>query len=70
MSELRTCRGCGCTDLRACPGGCSWVLLEVESPTGICSACAEGMDWDPMEMANAWDIDLPIRVGIGAGVRP
>ncbi len=24
----RTCRGCGCTDDRACPGGCSWVLMD------------------------------------------
>lgn len=32
MAERR-CRACGCTDTRACPGGCSWVL------PGLCSAC-------------------------------
>jgi hypothetical protein len=48
---IRTCRGCGCTDLRACPGGCSWVLLDIESPSGICSTCAEEVClWDPMFM--------------------
>lgn len=33
------CRVCGCTDERACPGGCSWV----EDPGGgdLCSACAD-----------------------------
>lgn len=32
------CRGCGCTDAQACPGGCAWV----EDPAGtgeLCSAC-------------------------------
>lgn len=27
------CQACGCTDERACPGGCSWVA------PGQCSAC-------------------------------
>ena len=30
------CRFCGCTEERACPGGCSWVNRELT----ICSACA------------------------------
>jgi hypothetical protein len=29
------CKFCGCTDARACPGGCSWFMPEV------CSQCAE-----------------------------
>lgn len=29
------CIGCGCTDDRACPGGCSW--FKKDPP--ICSAC-------------------------------
>jgi hypothetical protein len=28
------CRMCGCTDDRACAGGCSWVVY------GLCSSCA------------------------------
>ena len=37
--ELRTgritqcCKVCGCTDLNACPGGCSWVEPD------LCSKC-------------------------------
>jgi len=29
------CKFCGCTDTRACPGGCSWTRPEV------CSQCAD-----------------------------
>lgn len=28
------CEICGCTDDRACPGGCAWVA------PGLCSSCA------------------------------
>jgi hypothetical protein len=31
----RTCRFCGCSDEKACEGGCSWVDLD------LCSACQE-----------------------------
>lgn len=29
----RRCRVCGCTDLRACPGRCWWVAVD------LCSTC-------------------------------
>ncbi len=35
-----TCRVCGCTDSRACPGGCYWVEVDRAKGTGICSSCA------------------------------
>jgi hypothetical protein len=38
---LRTCRACGCDDEEACEGGCSWLLLDLDTPSGICSRCAE-----------------------------
>jgi hypothetical protein len=38
-AEGWVCSGCGCTNERACPGGCSWVGHE------LCSSCA------PPEMA-------------------
>jgi hypothetical protein len=34
-SSVPTCRGCGCTDDRACPGGCYWVDDD------LCSRCDE-----------------------------
>lgn len=33
MMKERVCRYCGCTDARACPGGCWWVSEDE------CSAC-------------------------------
>lgn len=35
-----TCRKCGCTDSRACAGGCSWLWVDREACTGLCSSCA------------------------------
>lgn len=34
LLDPRVCRGCGCTDAMACPGGCSWVEDD------LCSRCA------------------------------
>jgi hypothetical protein len=35
-SSERICRGCGCTECNACPGGCSWA-----SPgSDLCTRCA------------------------------
>ena len=33
LPAVEICRGCGCTDEVACPGGCSWASK------GICSTC-------------------------------
>jgi hypothetical protein len=33
------CRLCGCTEERACPGGCGWVLAPKQMGH-LCSACA------------------------------
>ena len=38
--RLATCVECGCTDDRACPGGCHWVNVDRSAGTGLCSACA------------------------------
>lgn len=37
----RMCVHCGCTDSRACPGGCHWVVEHAATPTGVCSRCVE-----------------------------
>lgn len=36
-AKERTCRGCGCTEISACPGGCWWVESD------LCSSCAPAM---------------------------
>lgn len=37
--DVATCRVCGCTDDRACAGGCVWVE-DPEELGDLCSACA------------------------------
>ena len=41
------CIGCGCTESRACPGGCSWTRIDREANIGVCSRCVRSVaDWD------------------------
>lgn len=35
MAKVRTCRVCGCTDERACEGGCWWLSADDD----LCSTC-------------------------------
>lgn len=37
--EEARCVGCGCTDLCACKGGCSWLDVNRDDGTGVCSRC-------------------------------
>lgn len=39
VSRPATCTSCGCTDARACRGGCWWIQLDRENRTGLCSSC-------------------------------
>ncbi len=34
-----TCTKCGCTDSKACAGGCWWETVDREAGTGVCSNC-------------------------------
>lgn len=51
QEEVRMCRGCGCDDHNACVNGCTWILLDLFNPTGICSRCGEAFGWDPHTLA-------------------
>lgn len=53
--QLRICRGCGCDDLSACPGGCVWACVDIDTATGVCTTCAVELAWDPNEMASTAD---------------
>jgi hypothetical protein len=37
----RICVYCGCTESKACAGGCSWLEMHPGTLTGICSRCLE-----------------------------
>ena len=41
--DCRKCRDCGCTDDRACPGGCWWTDLDLVGFRGgpLCSSCED-----------------------------
>ncbi len=49
----RRCRMCGCTELNACEGGCSWVEAD------LCSACTgpivQGLPAEARDVATHWD---------------
>lgn len=54
----RRCRECGCDQLHACPGGCSWVEYD------LCSACADKSICDIDRMAAGQfdaEAELPVR---------
>lgn len=37
----RQCVYCGCTDSRACAGGCAWAVLHPATRTGVCTSCVD-----------------------------
>jgi hypothetical protein len=45
LSGPRACRRCGCTDDRACPGGCAWMPHLKD----VCSACATPAEFAQIE---------------------
>lgn len=40
VAETR-CIGCGCTQARACEGGCAWVSVDHGRGWGVCSSCMD-----------------------------
>lgn len=45
------CKYCGCTEQRACPGGCQWIHEEET----ICSRCAPAMTAEDVLRVMAFD---------------
>jgi PRTRC genetic system ThiF family protein len=43
-----TCVYCGCTDSRACEGGCFWTEKHRATPTGVCSRCVSVVQNGPL----------------------
>jgi hypothetical protein len=42
IADDARCIHCGCTQARACPGGCWWVCVDAKASLGICSTCSTG----------------------------
>ncbi len=55
--KKRTCRICGCTDERGCPGGCFWVDED------LCSECSDITD--VIDDANLDGEDPPMDQNLG-----
>jgi len=49
---VRTCWICGCTDARACEGGCAWA----EGWEDLCTSCVEVLD-EVLELVSVEDVD-------------
>lgn len=63
MTTRRTCRACGCWELRACEGGCSWTSAD------RCSACPDAPLTLPINAAHVrasrWTLQMHLRLGGG-----
>jgi hypothetical protein len=40
---ITVCAGCGCDDLHACEGGCSWLAADHQAGSGVCSNCGHAL---------------------------
>jgi len=49
------CIFCGCTDSKACPGGCYWVVVDIRKGIGVCSQCALKVMQDPKKLKEVMD---------------
>lgn len=53
LTHAPACRVCGCTDERACEGGCSWVEPD------LCSQCQLRIFEDLMRRLQPMTLELP-----------
>lgn len=59
------CIGCGCTDDRACVGGCWWLRVDRALQVGVCSECADLVPlWDAG--ARTPPVEVVVRYSGGA----
>jgi len=72
LGKLRICRGCGCDDNHACitdDGPCAWALIDLVTPTGVCTACAMELAWHPIVLLNVGREDEPELLRAAGGYR-
>jgi predicted Fe-S protein YdhL (DUF1289 family) len=55
---VATCVGCGCTDHEACSDGCTWLDVDYDEQSGVCSNCPDHLQaWQaehPFSMIQTW----------------
>ena len=64
---MTTCIACGCDDLHACDGGCSWLRVDYTARVGVCSKCKRFVAaWDagsrsaPVPKAGVKSVVMPV----------
>lgn len=60
--RIAKCIGCGCTDERACEGGCSWIAVDRAAGKGVCSNCPEKTGELFKEGINAFKTAFKIQI--------
>lgn len=61
IEGVAQCIGCGCDDLHACPGGCSWFRVDYGARRGVCSCCPDHVDrWDAGDMGFQGQLEEPV----------
>ena len=73
--KIATCIECGCDDLHACEGGCTWERVDYEVGLGVCSECYHRVgDWDNGDRTLGEEAHLAIemsdRLGEGWRIAP
>lgn len=58
------CMGCGCDDLHACEGGCSWLRVDHARRQGVCSHCDDHVAaWDGLHIRESYYRRLAFHLG-------
>lgn len=69
-SKLAVCIGCGCDQLHACDGGCSWLRIDRDKSVGVCSECphqVEVFDAGNRKLSTQARIEADMREVFGHG---
>lgn len=57
-NSIATCIACKCTDTRACLGGCSWLGVNRDDGTGVCSNCPKSLAAWRHQQVEAWNSEV------------
>ena len=70
ISITTVCIGCGCDDLHACHGGCSWLRVDRTAGRGVCSECPEHVNFfasGQRELSVEARLEIDLRKEFGHG---
>lgn len=62
--SIANCIGCGCNDVHACDGGCSWLRVDRVAGLGVCSECPDfvaGFDAGKRKLSTQARLEIDMR---------